>query len=54
MLFDRKVQLARNIWENNMEQLVAITQVLANLGIFLGGAGVIWYVSMYRDKDKNK
>jgi hypothetical protein len=36
--------------EDNMAQLVAITQVLANLGLFFFGVGVIWYVTMYSQK----
>ena len=33
-----------------MEQVVLVTQVLANLGLFLFGVGVIWYVTMYSQK----
>jgi len=33
-----------------MEQAVLATQILANLGIFLGGIGVLWYVTVYKEK----
>ena len=33
-----------------MEQAVLATQMLANLGIFLGGIGVLWYVTVYKEK----
>ncbi len=36
--------------EDDMENAVMATQILANLGIFLGGIGVLWYVTVYRDK----
>jgi hypothetical protein len=38
--------------EDDMENAVMATQILANLGIFLGGIGVLWYVTVYRDKNE--
>ena len=37
-----------------MEQVVLATQVLANLGIFLIGAGVMWYVTVYKANNEKK
>ena len=38
-----------------MSDLVEVTTVLFNimagLGLFLTGAGIIWFVSVYKDKD---
>ncbi|UCF27161.1 MAG: hypothetical protein JSW42_11005 [Chloroflexota bacterium] len=36
--------------EDDMENAVMATQMLANLGIFLGAIGVLWFVTVYRDK----
>jgi len=33
-----------------MEQAELATQILANLGIFLGGIGVLWFVTVYKEK----
>ncbi len=33
-----------------MEQAVLATEILSNLGILLLGIGVIWFVTVYRDK----
>jgi hypothetical protein len=33
-----------------MEQLVVVAQFLSGLGIFFLGVGVLWFVSVYRDK----
>jgi hypothetical protein len=38
--------------EDDMENVVEATQILANLGIGLAGIGVIWFVTLYRDKNK--
>jgi hypothetical protein len=38
--------------EDNMENAVMATQMLANLGIFLGAIGLLWFVTVYRDKEK--
>lgn len=35
-----------------MENAVMATEMLANLGIFLGAIGILWFVTVYRDKDK--
>jgi len=32
-----------------MEQAELATQILANLGIFLGGIGVLWFVTVYKE-----
>ena len=36
--------------EDDMENAVMATQILANLGLFLGGIGLIWIATLYRDK----
>ncbi len=36
--------------EDDMENAVMATQILANLGIFLAGAGVMWFVTVYKEK----
>jgi hypothetical protein len=33
-----------------MENAVMATQILANLGIFLAGIGVLWFVTVYKEK----
>jgi len=33
-----------------MENAVMATQILANLGIFLAGLGVLWFVTVYKEK----
>jgi hypothetical protein len=33
-----------------MENAELATQILANLGIFLGGIGVLWFVTVYKEK----
>ena len=33
-----------------MEQAVLATQILANLGLLFTGIGVIWFVTIYKDK----
>jgi hypothetical protein len=33
-----------------MENAVLATQILANLGIFLGAIALLWGVTVYRDK----
>jgi hypothetical protein len=38
--------------EEDMENAVLATQILANLGTFLGGLGLIWLATLYRDKNK--
>jgi hypothetical protein len=38
--------------EDDMENAVMATQILANLGIFLGGIGLIWFATLYRDRNK--
>ena len=35
-----------------METAETATQILANLGTFLGGLGLIWLAVLYRDKNK--
>jgi hypothetical protein len=35
-----------------MEQAVLATQILANLGLFLLGAGVIWFVAVYQRRNE--
>jgi hypothetical protein len=35
-----------------MEKVAFWTQVLANLGTFLGGIALIWLASLYREKNK--
>lgn len=37
-----------------MENAVMATQMLANLGIFLGALGILWYVTVYRDINKKE
>ena len=37
-----------------MENAVMATEILANIGIFLGALGILWFVTVYRDKDKDK
>jgi hypothetical protein len=37
-----------------MENAVMATQMLANLGIFLGAIGILWYVTVYRDINKKE
>jgi hypothetical protein len=32
-----------------MEQAVLATQILANLGLFFLGVGVLWFVTIYKD-----
>ena len=34
--------------EDEMENAVMATQILANLGIFLGGIGLIWLATLYK------
>ena len=34
--------------EDDMENAVMATQILANLGIFLGGIGLIWLATLYK------
>lgn len=36
--------------EDSMENAVMATQILANLGIFLGAIGILWFVTVFRDK----
>jgi hypothetical protein len=36
--------------EDDMENAVMATQILANLGIFLLAIGVLWFVSVYDKK----
>jgi hypothetical protein len=38
--------------EDDMETAVMATQILGNLGLFLGGLGLIWFATLYRDKNK--
>jgi hypothetical protein len=33
-----------------MEQALEATQILANLGTLLGGIGLIWIATKYKDK----
>jgi hypothetical protein len=35
-----------------MENAVMATQILANIGLLLGGIGLIWFATLYRDKNK--
>jgi hypothetical protein len=35
-----------------MEQLVLLGQFLGGLGIFFVGIGVLWFVSIYKPKEK--
>jgi hypothetical protein len=35
--------------EDDMENALLATQILAHLGIFLLGAGVMWFVSVYKE-----
>jgi hypothetical protein len=35
-----------------MENLVVIGQFLRDLGIFFVGLGVLWFVSVYKPKEK--
>ena len=35
-----------------MENAVMATEILANLGIFLIALGIFWFVTVYRDKEK--
>ncbi len=36
-----------------MENLVMLGQAAGGLGIFFGGIGVLWFVSVYAIKNKN-
>ena len=36
--------------DGDMENAVQATEILANLGIFLAAVGVLWGVTVYRDK----
>ena len=33
-----------------MEQAVLATQILANLGLLFLGVGVLWFVTIYKDR----
>ena len=33
-----------------MENALMATQILGNLGLLLGGIGLIWFATLYRDK----
>jgi len=33
-----------------MEQLVVVSQFLSGLGVFFLGVGVLWFVSIYKEK----
>ncbi len=35
-----------------MEQLASLGQFLAGLGVFFVGIGVLWFVSVYKPKEK--
>ncbi len=35
-----------------MEHALLATQLLSNIGIFLLAIGVLWFVSVYKDKQK--
>lgn len=35
---------------NDMENAEMATQILANIGLFLGGIGLIWIATLYRGK----
>jgi hypothetical protein len=48
----QKNDLKPNLKEDNMEQALLATQLLSNLGLFLLGIGVLWFVSVYKDKNK--
>ena len=43
-------------WRNDMGQAVVATQLLFNLlgglGIFFLGVGVLWFVTVYKEKSK--
>jgi hypothetical protein len=34
--------------EDDMENALLATEILANLGILLGGIGVIWFATLYK------
>jgi hypothetical protein len=38
--------------EEKMENVAFWTQILANLGTFLGAIALLWLASLYRDKNK--
>ena len=40
--------------ENDMEALVLLGQFFGGLGIFFVGIGVLWFVSVYAEKIKEK
>jgi hypothetical protein len=40
--------------EGNMEKALMLFYLLGGLGIFFLGIGVLWFVSVYKDKGKIK
>ena len=38
--------------EDNMENLVSLGQFFSGLGVFFVGIGVLWFVSVYKPKEK--
>jgi hypothetical protein len=36
--------------EGDMEQLLVVAQFFSGLGIFFLGVGVLWFVSVYKEK----
>jgi hypothetical protein len=38
--------------EDDMEQVALIGQFLGGLGLFFTGVGVLWFVTLYKEKEE--